>query len=154
MTHHSYRSRGVRALVLLHERHLRSCIAAWQEAKRREIGLLNSTDSPIGNLESLLLHILEAARDDFLWICDRLVIARPPIDPLPTATEVAERVADYVESLLQCWAVALVDVTDEQLYGAEYVSDWGTAFTINGMLEHIVMHAIRHEFQLDELLNR
>ena len=32
------------------------------------------------------------------------------------------------------------------------ITQWQTRYCIDSMLEHAVMHAIRHAFQLDELL--
>ena len=34
----------------------------------------------------------------------------------------------------------------------EYPSQWKTRYCIDSMLEHAVMHPVRHAFQLDELL--
>jgi hypothetical protein len=43
-------------------------------------------------------------------------------------------------------------VTDEQLDKGIYPSRWGTEYCIDAMLEHAVMHPIRHEFQLRNLM--
>ena len=34
----------------------------------------------------------------------------------------------------------------------ESVTRWGSPYSINAMLEHAVMHPIRHRFQLENLL--
>ena len=44
------------------------------------------------------------------------------------------------------------EVSDEQLETPEYPSRWQTRYCIDSMLEHAVMHPIRHAFQLDELI--
>ncbi len=49
-------------------------------------------------------------------------------------------------------AEALRDISDEQLETPEYQSRWQTRYCIESMLEHAVMHPIRHAFQLDELI--
>ena len=46
----------------------------------------------------------------------------------------------------------LREVPDEKLETPEYPSRWQTRYCIDSMLEHAVMHPIRHAFQLDELL--
>ena len=60
---------------------------------------------------------------------------------------------DYLEHILERWrAEALLGISDEQLETPEYPSRWQTRYSIDSMLEHAVMHPIRHAFQLDELI--
>ena len=46
----------------------------------------------------------------------------------------------------------LADVAPERFEDREYASAWKELFTIDSMLEHAVMHPVRHEFQLLELM--
>ncbi len=48
--------------------------------------------------------------------------------------------------------IRLREVPNEKLETPEYPSRWQTRYCIDSMLEHAVMHPIRHAFQLDELL--
>ena len=48
--------------------------------------------------------------------------------------------------------LVILDVPDDKLESPEYASEWQTRYCIDAMLEHAVMHPIRHRFQLDELL--
>ena len=57
----------------------------------------------------------------------------------------------YAEHLLECWRTSLLDARDDQLETA-YQSRWNTLYSIDAMLEHAVMHPIRHLFQLEELM--
>jgi hypothetical protein len=58
-----------------------------------------------------------------------------------------------MEHVLERWrAEALREISDEQLETPEYPSHWGTRYCIDSMLEHAVMHPVRHTFQLDELI--
>jgi hypothetical protein len=59
---------------------------------------------------------------------------------------------DYMEHVLERWRAPLREVPDEKLETPEYPSRWRTRYCIDSMLEHAVMHPIRHAFQLDELL--
>ena len=60
---------------------------------------------------------------------------------------------EYMEHVLERWRTAqLREVSDEQLETPEYPSRWQTRYSIDSMLEHAVMHPIRHAFQLDELI--
>ena len=44
------------------------------------------------------------------------------------------------------------EVSNERLETPEYPSRWQTRYCIDAMLEHAVMHPIRHAFQLYELI--
>jgi hypothetical protein len=53
---------------------------------------------------------------------------------------------------LERWREPLQDVPDERLESPEYPSRWKTLYSIDAMMEHAVMHPIRHAFQLNELM--
>jgi hypothetical protein len=57
-----------------------------------------------------------------------------------------------MEYVLERWRAPLQDVRDEQLETPGFPSPWQTRYAIDAMLEHAVMHPIRHTFQLDELM--
>jgi len=59
---------------------------------------------------------------------------------------------DYMEHVLERWRALLREVSNERLETPEYPSRWQTRYCIDAMLEHAVMHPIRHAFQLDELI--
>jgi hypothetical protein len=50
------------------------------------------------------------------------------------------------------WREPLRAVGGEHFDRPEYASSWGTLYCIDAMLEHAVMHPLRHRFQLEELL--
>jgi hypothetical protein len=59
----------------------------------------------------------------------------------------------YLEHVLERWRTGpLLEISDDQLETPEYPSLWQTRYSIDAMLEHAVMHPIRHAFQLDELI--
>jgi hypothetical protein len=77
----------------------------------------------------------------------------PLIQDAPEATAIVRDADDYMEHVLERWrAGQLREVADEQLESPEYPSEWQTRYCIDAMLEHAVMHPIRHAFQLDELI--
>jgi hypothetical protein len=41
---------------------------------------------------------------------------------------------------------------EDQLDTPEYPSRWKTLYSIDAMLEHAVMHQVRHSFQLEKLM--
>jgi hypothetical protein len=56
-----------------------------------------------------------------------------------------------MEHVLERWRMPLVNVADERLE-TEYQTRWKTLYCVDAMLEHAVMHPIRHAFQLEELM--
>ena len=48
----------------------------------------------------------------------------------------------------------LAEVPEERFEDREYPARWKTLYCVDAMLEHAVMHPIRHTFQLERLLAR
>jgi len=147
---HAYR--GARALVLLHEKHLRDFLATWREATARGIELPETDDASYESLATLLRHVVRAARGYLTWTCGVLDLPDPGIPPVPQADEIEERAEEYVEGLLEAWSSSLATVEEPRFHRPEYRSRWGTLYCVDAMLEHAVMHPIRHGFQLEELM--
>ena len=147
-----HRSRAARALVVLHERHLREFLVVWRRARAAGVMLPRTDDPDYASLETLLFHVLRAARGYLTWMCEQLALPDPGIDAPPPVERVAGEADAYLEHLLARWRTALVDVAPERLEDRAYPSRWGTPYSVDAMLEHAVMHPIRHAFQLDNLL--
>jgi uncharacterized damage-inducible protein DinB len=147
----NYRYRGARALVLLHERALRDLLPVWRRAKAAEIRLPSTKDPDYASLETLLQHALRSARGYMTWLCDKLGLPEPEIDPAPEAPRVEQEAGRFIEHLLERWRLPLTDV-EEARFGATHKTRWGEDMSLEGMLEHAVMHPIRHRFQLEELM--
>jgi uncharacterized damage-inducible protein DinB len=149
-----YTSRAARALVLLHEKHLRQCLVVWQQAKAVNLPLPATDDANYASLETLLRHILGAPGGYLRWICKQLELPDPSLDPVPEADDIEQEAQAYLDHLLTRWRLPLAGVTDKQLVYPEYPSNGGTHHhCIDIMLQHAVMHTVRHQFQLEELLS-
>ncbi len=148
----NFQSRAVRALVLLHERELRAFLPAWKRAFDAGVVLPATDDPNYASAEALLVHVLRAARGYATWIAEKTGLPDPEIRATPAAASIAGDAADYLEHVLARWRVALAPLTPEQLEDAAYQSRWNAPYTIDAMLEHAVMHPVRHAFQLDELV--
>jgi len=138
--------------MILHERQLRSFVARWRLAKAAGTKLPEVSDPAYRSLETLLLHVLEEARECLVWICARLSLSDPGIDRLPGELEVEERVGAYLEHLLEHWRLPLRGVAPERFYDVAYLEEWGESYTIVARLEHALAHPMRHELQLEELM--
>jgi len=148
-----YKYGGARALVLLHERHLRALLATWKEAKAANVSLPQTTDTDYASLEAILRHNLAAAKGYMTWICEKLELADPDIDEAPSLDTIAKQADSYIEHVLERWKTPLKDIEAQHFYKPAYTSRWGSDYCIDAMLEHAVMHPVRHEFQLRNLLN-
>lgn len=149
----NYRYRGARALVLLHERHLRTFLARWREAKSAGVALPQTDDPSYESMDTLLFHVMRAARNYLTWICDKLELPDPDLPEVPPTQKIEARAEEYLSGLLAGWREPLRDLPAECFGGRTFTSNWGQEYTIGAMLEHAVTHPIRHTFQLDELMS-
>ena len=147
-----YRSRAVRALVLLHEEHLRNFVPTWRRALEIPVSLPESDDPAYISLGALGQHVLGAPSRYMIWMCEVLKLPDPGIRPVPDAVAIIRDAEEYMEHVLERWRTPLCDIGNEQLETPEYASRWQTRYCIDAMLEHAVMHPIRHAFQLEELM--
>jgi uncharacterized damage-inducible protein DinB len=150
----AYRSRAVRALVLLHDEHLRRFLVVWSQARAASVVLPNTHDPAYASLDTLLSHVLGAAGSYMTWMCQVLELPDPEIRTPPGAAALAADAQSYLEHVLERWRSPLREVGDDRLETPEYQSQWQSRYCIDAMLEHAVMHPIRHAFQLEELMRR
>ena len=115
--------------------------------------ILPTTDDPTyASLDTLLRHVLGGARGYMTWMCEMLELPDPGIRVTPEAPALSAEADTYMEHVLEKWRAPLQAVSDDQLDRPEYLSRWKTQYCIDAMLEHAVMHPIRHTFQLEELM--
>jgi uncharacterized damage-inducible protein DinB len=141
-------------MVHLHEQHLRSFLKTWKRAKELNIKLPETTDKDYESLETLLRHVFRAARGYMTWMCDKLKLPDPKIDPTPEAEKIKSAVDSYLQHLIEKWSNPLKDIPAEKFEDQLYTARWGVDYCIDAMMEHAVMHPIRHEFQLKKLIEK
>ena len=146
-----YRFRGARALVILHERELRLFLPVWRRAREAGVRLPATDDPNYASLSALLHHVLRAGRGYLTWMSEKLGLPDPGVDPAPPPGRVEKQAEGYLEHLLERWRAPLRDVEPAR-FEEQYTTRWGATLSIDSMLEHAVMHPIRHRFQLEELL--
>ena len=149
----SFEYGGARVLVELHERRLREFLDVWREAEDRQLELPPTSDPNYESREVLLAHVLGAAARYLVWICEQLEVVPPPeIDPNPEPDGLAARADQVLEQTLAAWRDPLKGLTEERAYAPVHESRWGPSYCIDAMLEHAVMHPIRHAHQLRQLI--
>ena len=148
----NYRYRGARATVLMHERELRRFVGVWRKAKASGAALPPTEDPDYASLEHLLHHVLRAARGYMIWMCEKLELPDPQIEPAPPPEQVEAEADRYLEHLLARWRLPLVAIDEARASRPSYQSRWGMDYSIDSMLEHALVHPMRHAFQLEEML--
>ena len=149
-----YKYNGARSLVLLHEVHMKSFLHSWEIAKESKIKLPETDDLDYQSLETLLFHVLRASRGYMVWICDKLNLDNPQIETPPPIDKVKNKAADYLIHLFERWRLPLINIPEDSFRGTSYKTNWGDDFCIESMLEHAVLHPIRHEFQLKNIIKK
>ena len=146
-----YKWRGARALVLLHDAAMRELLPVWRRAKEKGTALPTTTDASYASLQTLLHHVLRASRGYMTWLCEKLGLPDPGIEPPPEPDRVEAEAERYLEHLLERWRLPLAGV-DKERFDAIHKARWGEDISCKAMLEHAVMHPHRHRFQLEELM--
>ncbi len=149
-----YKYRGARAVVILHEQQMREFVATWKRAMAVGLELPKTDDRDYASMESVLRHVMQSARGYMTWICEKLKLPDPQIEPPPEADMIAERVDDYLEHLLDKWKYPLVDLDKIKFFQPIYESRWKVNYCVEAMLEHAVVHPLRHSIQLEELMKK
>jgi hypothetical protein len=133
---------------------MKSFLKTWKKAKEDKIKLPETDDLSYQSLETLLYHILKASRGYMVWICEKLYLAHPDIDPPPSKSDIQNKAGEYLNHLFEKWRLPLVNVSENSFRGTSYKTNWGDDFCIESMLEHAVLHPLRHEFQLKNMIKK
>ncbi len=147
-----YRYRGAGVLIYLQEKRMRSFLPVWKQAKEINVKLPETTDPNFRSLETLLFHVFRASRGYIKWICEKLNLPDPGIDSPPALEEIEKKANRYLEYLLEKWRDPLIELDEKVFLDKAYLARWGVEYCIDAMLEHAVMHPVRHEFQLSNLI--
>ena len=148
----NYQYNGARSMVILHEIEMRKFVAVWKVAKESKSFQLPVTDDPSYiSIDHLLQHVLRAARGYMVWMCENLGLPDPGISATPNPDVIADQVDTYLENVLSGWIEPLKNVPEER-FNEVYLSRWKVQYCIDGMMEHAVMHPIRHSYQIENLM--
>ena len=150
----NYHYRGARAMVLLHEKYLSQFLDTWKKAKASGVSLPQTDDYNYESFNLLLRHVLRWARGYMKWICEKLELPDPEIRAVPESDVIEAEAEDYISHLLEQWRKPLTDVPEDKYYKPEFTAPWKSNYCIDAMLEHAVMHPIRHDFQLREIIEQ
>ncbi|MGH3054334.1 MAG: hypothetical protein ACRDL7_05080 [Gaiellaceae bacterium] len=148
-----FRSRAVRSLAELHEHQLKEFMVTWKRFIASGKPLPEARgDASFESHDKLIAHVQGAARSYLLWIWE---VLERPIEGLPLTRDpavIVPRLDAFMAETLDGWRRHLAPLEDEQLSPKQYMSRWGEPHTIEQMLEHAVVHPMRHRIQLERIL--
>ena len=148
-----FRSRAVRSMVELHAVEMRGCLATWKRFVAAGKPMPDAHgDADYESPERLIGHVQGAARSYLLWIGE--VLERPftDLELIRDAAIIVPRLDAFMEETLAGWERHLASLEDKELGPMQYKSRWGDPFMIDQMLEHAVVHPMRHRIQLERIL--
>ena len=149
----AYKSRGVRALVVLQMIEMDRLFLVWKKAKRAGVKLPKTSDPAYENLDVLMRHPLRACRGYLTWLCEVLGRPDPKIPDPPEPEKVGSQGAAYLKLLGKAWEKHMAWMPGEVLDSLDvHNSRWGAPMTVEAMFEHALAHPMRHRFQLEELI--
>lgn len=93
-----------------------------------------------------------SARSYMLWVGE--VLERPFTGPelIRDAAIIVPRLDAFMEETLEGWRRNLAGVEDDELGPKQHKSRWGDPYMIDQMLEHAIVHPMRHRIQLERIL--
>ena len=146
-----FKSNAVRSCVELHEIEMRRFHDAWLAFRASGTPLPVTDDPSYGSNEHLAGHVLRWSRNYLTWIGECVERPVTGLDPETDPVAIAGRGAAFLEEILAGWRRHLALLEDRELAPVTYKSPWGEDYTIEQMLEHAVVHPMRHRLQLERL---
>jgi uncharacterized damage-inducible protein DinB len=148
-----FQSNAVRSLVELHEVELERFHEVWVRFCASGTPLPKTDDPSYASAEHLGGHVLRAARGYLTWIGE--FVGRPvtDVDADTDPLSLARKGRAFVDDVLAAWRRHLARLEDRELRPATRKSRWGEEYSVEQMLEHAVVHPMRHRIQLERLMS-
>jgi uncharacterized damage-inducible protein DinB len=148
-----FQSRAVRSLVELHEKEMRSFLEVWKRFVAANLPMPDAHGDPdYENREKLAGHVLMAARGYLRRIGIWLDRAPSGLDDSEDANEIAARAPQFLDNVLAAYRRHLAGVTHEEMEAYIHHTRGGQLMNVELLLEHAVVHPMRHRIQLERML--
>ena len=149
-----FKSNAVRSCVELHEIELRRFCDVWERFRAAGIPLPQTDDPSYQSAEHLGGHVFRAARNYLTWIGE--FVNRPvmDVDSDTEAASIARKGRVFMDEVLAAWRRHLALLEDQEMTPVSRKSRWGEDYNIEQMLEHAVVHPMRHRIQLERLMSQ
>ena len=147
-----FKSNAVRSLVELHEVELNRFFDTWLTFRGSGIALPATEDPNYASPDHLGGHVLRAARNYLTWIGSCVTRPVTDVDLDNDTVSVAAKGRLFLDEVLGAWRRHLASLEDRELSPAVYKSRWDEDYSVEQMLEHAVVHPMRHRLQLERLM--
>jgi uncharacterized damage-inducible protein DinB len=148
-----FKSNAVRSCVELHEIELRRFCDVWEAFRASGTRLPQTDDPSYLSAEHLGGHVLRAARNYLTWIGEFVNRPVTDVDAETDPVRIARKGRAFADEVLGAWRRHLALLEDRDLASATRKSRWGEDYNIEQMLEHAVVHPMRHRIQLERLMS-
>jgi hypothetical protein len=154
-TKKNYRRGAVGAMMDEYERaalELKSLLETISEEDFTCIADPDTTDERCRSIQTVTSHVVGAGFGYANYIREQFSMNFEPIPPaIFSRNEIGEKIAamlDYtVETLDGRW-----EMTDEEIGRVKINSRWGPAYDLEQLLEHAIVHILRHRRQIEKFL--
>lgn len=147
-----FKSNAVRSCVELHAIELERFYRTWETFRASGVALPPTDDPSYASADHLGGHVLRSARSYLTWIGECVKRPVTDVDPDDDRASVARKGRAFMDAVLAAWRRHLAVLDDAELAPATYTSRWGEDYNIEQMLEHAVVHPMRHRIQLERLM--
>ncbi len=148
-----FKSNAVRSCVELHEIEINRFFETWKAFCAGGIQLPKTSDPSYESPEHLGGHVLCAARNYLTWIGECVKRPVADLDPENDLVRIARKGRVFLDEVLAAWRRHLGALEDSELAPARYKSRWGEDYDVEQMLEHAIVHPMRHRIQLQRLMS-
>ena len=148
-----FKSNAVRSCVELHKVELGRFYEVWQAFCASGTPLPATDDPSYASPEHLGGHVFRAARNYLTWIGECVNRPVTDVDTDADPVSIARKGRAFVDEVLAAWRRHLALLEDREMTSATRKSRWGEDYNIEQMLEHAVVHPMRHRIQLERLMS-
>ena len=147
-----FKSNAVRSCVELHEIELNRFHETWQRFLASGTPLPETDDPSYQSAAHLGGHVFRAARGYLTWIGECVKRQVTGLDADTDSVSIARKGRPFVDAVLEAWRQELALLEDAELTPRIYRARWGQDYNIEQMLEHAIVHPMRHRVQLERLM--
>lgn len=105
------------------------------------------------SIRDIVDHVVAAAYEYMFLVRDIAGIPLRPI-PVPPCLENKAQYADAIGAIAENTASLLAHVKDVDDYARTFVTaSWGTPYNLEQVLEHAIVHVLRHQRQLERAVS-
>lgn len=153
----SYRRGGVGAMMDEYERAASDLARIINGISDDEFGRerdANTTDPNCRSIQSIMFHVVRSGYRyaDYLRQALSVPSERPPL-----LFQARSQLLDHLRHMLSYTAETLEgrwEYTDEQTGAVRINSRWGVQYDMEQMLEHAIVHILRHRRQIERFLEK